>query len=175
MDISYFMQIMKANANRIQALVNGVSIEEARWKPGPNSWSILEVINHLYDEEKEDFRVRLNIILHHSEQPWPPIDPGGWVSARHYNKRDLPASLDNFLEERQNSLEWLASLEENVDWDKVYTTSFGSMRAGDMFTAWITHDHLHMRQLVELLRGTLLTRLTPYQGDYAGPWEPQSD
>lgn len=174
MDISYFTQQMKENANRIQALANGVSIGEARWKPNPNSWSILEVINHLYDEEKEDFRVRLNIILYHSEQAWPPIDPGGWVLERKYNERDLSASIDNFMQERENSLAWLASLEK-ADWDQVYAAPFGSIRAGDMFTSWVTHDYLHMRQLVELLRGLTLARLSLYRGDYAGPWEPKND
>ena len=40
-------------AGRIRALAEGVSDEQARWKPDAESWSILEVVNHLYDEERE--------------------------------------------------------------------------------------------------------------------------
>ena len=51
------------NAARIKALCGGVSTDNARWRPGTENWSMLEVINHLYDEEREDFRVRLNLIF----------------------------------------------------------------------------------------------------------------
>ena len=97
-------------ADRIRALVEGVSDEQARWKPDADSWSILEVVNHLYDEEREDFRVRLDLLLHQPSEVAPPIDPQAWVSAREYNQRDLAESLGNFLEERQRSLDWLRGL-----------------------------------------------------------------
>ena len=98
------------NAQAIARLVQDVSLEQARWKPSPSDWSILEVINHLYDEEREDFRQRLDLLLHQPEAEWPPIDPDGWVTARNYNERDLATSLGNFLQERQKSLDWLQGL-----------------------------------------------------------------
>ena len=69
-------------AEAIQALAVGAGAEQARWKPAPDSWSLLEVINHLDDEESEDFRARLDILLHRPEEPWPPTDPDGWVLSR---------------------------------------------------------------------------------------------
>ena len=169
MDSERLMQTMAANAERIQVMVGGVSQEQARWKPDSESWSILEVISHLYDEEKEDFRVRLDIILHHPDRPWPSIDPQGWVTARQYNENDLVQSLQNFLHEREASLSWLRGLAA-PDWEAVYETRFGRMRAGDMFAAWVAHDLLHLRQLVELQRAYALELLAPYETDYAGPW-----
>jgi len=169
MNISYFTQQMRENASLIQALVAHVSPEDARWRPDLDSWSILEVINHLYDEEKEDFRVRLNIILNHPDQKWPPIDPGGWVVSRQYNKRELSTSLENFSAERKQSLVWLQTVED-VDWNKTYEAPFGPIRAGDMFISWVTHDHLHLRQLVELHRALALAKFTPYTSRYAGEW-----
>ena len=169
MDVSYFTRQLTGNAARIKALVQGVSQEEATWKPDPESWSILEVVNHLYDEEREDFRVRLNIILHHPKKPWPGIDPQGWVGERRNNERDLEESLQNFLNERKVSLEWLQGL-ENPDWNVSYQASFGSMKAGDMFVSWVTHDHLHMRQLVELHRVFTVHKARPYRLRYAGDW-----
>jgi len=84
---------MADNAQSIRALAGGVLEEQARFKPDPDSWSILEVVNHLLDEEKEDFRVRLDYTLHRPDEEWPPIDPQGWVTAREYNERDLGESL----------------------------------------------------------------------------------
>lgn len=169
MDISPFLTQMTANAERIRLFAQGISNEQARWKPDPDSWSILEVINHLYDEEREDFRVRLDIILHKPTEPWPPIDPQGWVTARKYNERDLGESLNNFLTERDNSLAWLRNLSA-PNFEAVYTSPFGSMSAGDMFAAMVSHDLLHLRQLVELHWAYTGMQLVPYQGYYAGDW-----
>lgn len=169
MDIQPFLKQMADNAERISLFTQNVSDEQARWKPDSNSWSILEVINHLYDEEREDFRVRLDIILHKPNEPWPPIDPEGWVTSRKYNERNLNESLKNFMSERAKTLQWLKSL-QNLNFDTVYTSPFGSMSAGDMFAAMVSHDLLHLRQLVELHWAITTQALSPYQNAYAGDW-----
>jgi hypothetical protein len=170
MKLAFFTRQLTDNADRIDALVSGVSQEEARWKPDPNSWSILEVINHLHDEEVEDFRVRLDIILQDPEKPWPPIDPEAWVDQRRYNEQDLEESLIFFLDERDASLAWLHDDLVNVDWQTTYQAPWGEMRAGDMLVSWVTHDQLHMRQLVELHRLLTVDQAGSYRLDYAGPW-----
>ena len=47
---------LRVNGDVFKYLYQSVSNEQARWKPGKDRWSILEVINHLFDEEREDFR-----------------------------------------------------------------------------------------------------------------------
>ena len=153
----------------IHALVASMSPEEARARPAPEAWSALEVICHLYDEEREDFRQRLDIILHRPSEPFPPIDPQGWVAARRYNERDLAEMLDRFAAERARSLAWRKGLSA-PNWDAMYTNEFGSMRAGDMLAAWAAHDNLHTRQLVELRRSRLVSLAAPYDVGYAGEW-----
>ena len=44
---------LRVNSNVFKYLFQSVSDGQARWKPGEGRWSILEVINHLYDEETE--------------------------------------------------------------------------------------------------------------------------
>jgi hypothetical protein len=153
----------------LRQLASGLTPAEARHKPGPTAWSILEVICHLYDEEREDFRQRLDFILHRPDQPLPPIDPQGWVTARQYNERDLAEMLDQFAAERQRSLDWLKTL-SGANWDAVYTNEFGTIRAGDMLSAWVAHDNLHLRQLVELRRERVVAITAPYETIYAGEW-----
>jgi len=109
MDLEYFIERLSTNREVFQGLVKGTSLKQGRWKPTPDKWSILEVINHLYDEEREDFRQRLNLVLANPEQAWPRIDPQDWVTSRGYNERDLESSISNFLTERQKSLFWLGT------------------------------------------------------------------
>src|SRR3954452_2721528 len=110
LDLNHIINRMRANAEAIAALARDVGDAQARWKPAADAWSVLEVVNHLYDEEREDFRTRLDYVLHKPGEPAPPIDPEGWVTARAYNQRDARASLDAFLRERDASLAWLRGL-----------------------------------------------------------------
>ena len=168
-------QELAYGAEIIQTLVVGVTPEQARVKPSPDAWSVLEVVCHLCDEEREDFRQHLDLILHRPDQPWPQIDPQGWVTARRYNERDLAASLDDFLQERGRSLAWLKALPA-PDWDTSVVLTFSPseekhrISAGDMLAAWVAHDNLHMRQLMELRRARLLRLTEPYTVQYAGRW-----
>lgn len=84
-----FIRELELGVGMVTALLEGVSAEEARFKPTPDTWSILEVLCHLYDEEREDFRQRLDILLHRPADPWPPIRPAEWVTERDYNRRDF--------------------------------------------------------------------------------------
>ncbi len=164
------MAQLALNGERVAGLVAGVSAEQARWRPAGNAWSLLEVIGHLGDEEREDFRVRLNLILHDPTAAWPPIDPKGWVTERRYNERDLAESVRGFLAERAASLAWLRGL-ATPDWDTTVHTLWGwSTTGGDMLAAWVAHDVLHMRQLVELHWAYTTQLAAPRTTIYAGEW-----
>ena len=170
MNLDDMIAQMALQAGRIRVLAEGVPDEQARWKPDAESWSLLEVVNHLYDEEREDFRVRLDLLLHRPSEVAPPIDPQTWVTERQYNQRDLAQSLDNFLAERDRSLDWLRGLgapdfaaEIVMPWGAVY-------HPGDMAAAWVSHDLLHLRQLVELHWAWTQRAVAPYASDYAGQW-----
>jgi len=79
MNSNYFISSLENSAKKIEHLLDGVSEKQAKWKPQPEKWSILEIVNHLYDEEKEDFRKRIDLTRHYQDREWPGIDPEGWV------------------------------------------------------------------------------------------------
>jgi hypothetical protein len=146
-----------------------VGDEQARWKPGPEEWSILEVVNHLGDEEVEDFRARLDAVLHHAGS-WPPIDPQGWPASRRYNDRALTESVDRFLAARADSLAWLEGLVD-ADWSLAYQhPSIGPISAADLLTSWVAHDYIHVRQINRLHRDWLVATLSDHSPRYAGRW-----
>lgn len=170
MNLDYFIDRFSKNRAVFEGLARGVSSEQARWKPSPDKWSMLEVINHLYDEEREDFRQRLELVLADPMQSWPPIDPRTWVITRGYNERELDTSLNNFLAERENSLAWLRQLSE-PDWQCSNEGPNGVLSAGDLLASWLAHDFLHVRQLTRLHWQYIAAIADPYQTAYAGPWK----
>lgn len=170
MEITRHIDRLVANAEVIRRLMSGVSAAQARWKPAPDRWSLLEVINHLHDEEREDFRTRLDLLLHHAERSWPPIDPFGWVTLREYNRRDLDTSVHAFLSEREQSVKWLRSLSHPA-WQAAHAhPEAGTIRAGDLMVSWVAHDFFHVRQITNLLWESLAATSTPYSTAYAGPY-----
>ena len=169
MELEFLTNQMGKHAESIQSLTAGITAEQARWKPDTKAWSILEVINHLYDEERADFRVRVALTLQQAAEPWPPINPEGWVTERLYNQRDLAQSVEDFLAERQKSLDWLRGLKA-PNWQASVTVPFGKFFAGDILAAWVAHDLLHLRQLVELHWAYTLQAAQPYHVNYAGEW-----
>ncbi|HEY5731465.1 MAG TPA: DinB family protein [Anaerolineales bacterium] len=169
MDFQALYHQLVNSAEIIRALVRGIDQEQAQVRPDAEAWSILEVVCHLYDEEREDFREHLDFILHRQNEEWHVIDPQGWVTERRYNEQDFTEMQEKFFAERDKSLEWLKGL-TNTNWKTTYTSVYGSMKAGDMLSSWVAHDNLHIRQLVELRRH-LIERLTqPYEIQYAGDW-----
>lgn len=162
-------QELTQSTEMIRGLLAGVSQEEAQVKPSAEAWSILEVICHLYDEEREDFREHLDFILHRQHEEWHVIDPQGWVASRNYNQQNFNEMQEKFFEERKKSLERLKGLSE-ANWETIYESQFGSMKAGDMFAAWVAHDNLHVRQLVELRRSYIERITKGYMIEYAGDW-----
>lgn len=162
-------QELQNSTEMVRSLLSGVTADEARLKPDETSWSILEVVCHLYDEEREDFREHLDFILHRQNDEYHVIDPQSWVKERRYNEQDLQTMQEKFFSERHKSLEWLKGL-SNADWDITYTSQYGSVTAGEMFACWVAHDNLHIRQLVELRRARIENLTKPYPIEYAGDW-----
>jgi hypothetical protein len=169
MDVEHLARRMAENAAAIQALVQGLTDEQARWKPDPDSWSVLEVVCHLLDEERSDFRIRLDLTLHRPGEPWPGINPQGWVTERAYNQQVLPAALAALAQERETSLAWLRALPP-PDWTAARQAPWGQITAGDLMAAWVAHDILHTRQLVELRWALTRAELEPHSVEYAGQW-----
>jgi hypothetical protein len=169
MDPAYIIHNLSRNRHVIYELLDGITKEEASWKPAPGKWSLLEIICHLHDEEREDFRTRLKHVLTTPSEPLPPIDPAGWVSERKYMEQDHNEVLRRFMEERERSLEWLRSLQSPA-WGNAYDhPKFGKMTAELFFVNWHAHDLLHIRQILGV-KHKYLAHHTSETLQYAGDW-----
>ena len=161
---------LAGNCEVFRHLFKDLSIRQARWKPEEDRWSQLEVINHLYDEEREDFRQRLKLVLKDPQTPWPPIDPEAWVVERGYNQRNLNESLLNFFAERIASLKWLNGLPA-PDWQAAHDhPRMGLLSAEQILVNWVAHDLFHIRQATDLHFAWLTRSVAPLSLSYSG-WE----
>lgn len=157
------------NKHIFKALLSGLSKEEYLWKSQPDKWCMLEIVCHLHDEEREDFRFRTKHILENPELVLPPIDPPAWVHERKYMDQDFEIVVEKFLTERQISLNWLQTL-ESPKWENVHHhPKLGEMTAKMMLTNWLAHDYLHIRQITKVKFDHLQVQ-SKESLSYAGVW-----
>ncbi len=170
MDTSYFKLQLDKNKNIYNELFNSITKEQILWRSVPEKWNMLEIVCHLYDEEKEDFRARLQHVIRTPEKPMPAIDPVGWVVNREYASKDFYSMVNHFLEERKQSVDLLKSL-SNASWDNVYMhPKLGPLTARLFLTNWLAHDYLHIKQIVKI-KYDYLAFVSREKLDYAGVWK----
>ncbi|MBA3871078.1 MAG: DinB family protein [Anaerolineae bacterium] len=170
MNLEYCLAQLTSNAAAIEQMVAGLDSESAHWKPSVEDWSVVEVMCHLADEEREDFRSRFQFLMSGASGDPPPNDSEKNVTERRCNERDLASSLADYLNERKQSLDYLRRL-TNIPFDKKTIWSWGrTISVGDMLVSWVAHDVLHLRQLTELKWGYQMQQFAPYDPGYAGDW-----
>ncbi|MGE3164525.1 MAG: DinB family protein [Planctomycetota bacterium] len=160
---------LERNATVFRALLIDRPEQEYRWRPDPQKWNLLDVVCHLYDEERDDFRARVRSVLEDPTRPFVPANPEAWVVDRKYAEQDYEAMLGAFLRERVDSVRWLRSLAD-PQWANAYLhPRVGPVTAKRLLVNWLAHDLLHVRQITRLqyeaLRATSNENL-----DYAGTW-----
>jgi len=169
-DIDEIIRQLTGNAQAMRALVQSISKEQARWKPNPDAWCLQEVMEHVYNEERIDFRKHLKEILNNPPKPWEKLRREELVSVETCHQ-----ALEGFLSEREASIKWLRAIESTA-WDKRSPTPFSphgepiTLSAGDVLFSWVEHDYLHIRQINELLHAWNAKQTSPYSVDYAGEW-----
>lgn len=163
------IQSLEKSGESIISLYAGISSADSRWKPAPEKWSLLEILNHLCDEERDDFRKRLSLVLENPSQDWPPIDPEGWVRERNYQSRDLEMSLSDFKKERSASLEWLNNLNSPAWSNERKHPKIGGIKAGDLLASWVAHDLFHIRQIANTRFAFVSDSVSPFSTRYANP------
>ena len=169
MDHSYITENLFENLKTFRDLLTGVSKDEYLYKPLSEKWCLLEIVCHLYDEERYDFRARTKHVLDNNQSGLPPIDPVGWVISRNYMEQDYEETLGKFLDERKISVDWLKSL-KNPEWTNEYKhEAFGMMSAEFFLTNWLAHDYLHFRQITAL-KFNYLKHISGIDPLYAGDW-----
>ena len=167
MDTKFIIDRLTHNEKVFREILTGITGDQVHWKPAPDKWSMLEIVNHLYDEEQLDFRERVKAALENREAP--SIDPQGWVKSKNYAERDYVRSVANFLLERERSIEWLHGLKD-VNWESKWTNPQFEMTAYAFLVNWLAHDYMHIRQ-INRINYLYLNEITGDQSlQYAGEW-----
>ena len=169
MQVKDIISGLEKNIVVFQALFDVDTPDLIGFKPTEDAWSVLEIVCHLLDEEREDFRARVKLALFSPGSKPAPISPTTWPMERKYEEQDFREMVHKFLQERESSVQWLKGLEA-VDWNnQLDRLDLGNMSALNFLQNWLAHDYHHIRQLNAIKHAFL--KATSADGlSYAGKW-----
>ena len=121
--------------------------QDWRRSPGAKRWSVLEVVCHLADVDREVYLPRVERLLAESMPSFQSVDPPPWAEARGYRDREPAAAVEDWARAREQLVDRLAPLGRR-DWARVALHSvFGHLTLGDFVRNWVDHDLAHRRQI----------------------------
>jgi DinB superfamily len=103
------LKVQAATPKKLERLIKGVSAAKLRKRPAPEKWSVAEIVAHLADTEIAG-GWRMRAILGSPGTPTAAFDQDSWVTALHYEKRDLRKAIEQFRVVREANLALLKTL-----------------------------------------------------------------
>lgn len=143
---------LEATPEMLRLLLDGLSEEDAQWKPAADRYSIAEVIEHLSHLEGHGYRARVDAILAEEEPTVVAYDDKAIQESGAYAGGIAEDSFDHFEDQRLDLIELLRSQERGVEKRKGRHPEVGLFTLEEMLNAMAMHDLGHVRQVAELVR-----------------------
>lgn len=135
----------------LEQRLQGLTDAQLRFKPGAESFSVLESVCHLRDIEVEGYARRLGLLLREEDPVLPDLDGSALARERGYNEQPLQPALEAFLSMRRRCLAILADVTPKELARRGHFENVGEVTLGRLLELWVEHDQGHMRELDELL------------------------
>jgi hypothetical protein len=155
------LEIVKATPARLKAALKGVPKAVLLFTPAPGKWSILEIVCHLRDMERDAYLDRYRRILAEDTPQLPDIDGDTYSLEGDYRNQKLSEALREWTRLRRESLKLLAGVKRE-QWERagIHETA-GRLTLGDLLRRQaIGNDEAHLRQIESAKRRhAVLSRL----------------
>ena len=142
--------LLQATPAIVRGLTTELSDEDARWKPGPERFSVAEVLAHLAHSESACYRMRVDRFMAESLPEFEPDDAQMYLDL--YRDADPQQALAEFEERRLMNVEYLRSLPDAAGERSARHQKYGDITLAQMLNEWALHDLGHTRQIAELVR-----------------------
>ncbi len=146
------LALLRSTPAALTGLLDPIPPSAWRQRPASGDWSVVEVLCHLRDVEREVDQPRLRRILTEDEPFLPAETPDDWASTRRYQDQDGPSALEEFATQRLETLDLLEPLSADQWGRKARHTLFGPTTLQELVSFNAEHDRLHVRQVWEVLQ-----------------------
>ena len=143
---SVLIESLQATPQDLARMLRPVSGADALWRPAAEEWCLADVVAHLgYVEPRYLARLRRVVEQDNPFEPYLHPDAGA-----HDLARPLAALLDDFARARAATVAFLSGLAQR-DWGRTLVhATIGPTRLRDQVQELVTHDNVHLEQIVAL-------------------------
>lgn len=146
------MAIYSSTPAVMDGLLRRLSDAEWKRKPAVNEWSLIELICHLRDTEREILHMQLKLFNGNGEPFIPRPDTGVWANQRDYLHEDGRTALREFNTARLATLEILKNTSDEGWERKARHAIFGPTNFREVASFMADHDRMHIQQGLSLLK-----------------------
>jgi hypothetical protein len=152
---------LRATPGRLKAALSGVPRSLQLWPPAPGKWSILEIVCHMRDMERDAYVARFRRILAEENPSLPDIDGDLYSLEGDYRAQRLSEVLRDWKSQRRETLKILGGLRE-AQWRRPGThETAGPLTMEDLLRRLaVGNDEAHLGQIEAIKRRfAILARL----------------
>lgn len=144
------VKMLSAAPAKLAKLLKDVSPSKTRKRPAPGKWSIAEIVAHVADTELVA-GYRMRAILGAPGCQIIGFDQDVWVTALHYDKRDVRKALEQYRALREANLALLKTLTPKQWKDYGMHNERGEESIETMARMFAGHDLNHFKQIQDIL------------------------
>jgi len=143
------LRVEQSTPQKLASIIKRLDKKKLTQRPGPDKWSIAEILAHLADSELvRGWRMRL--ILGQNGATIQAFDQDVWASTFNYARRDPKASLEMFRVLRQNNLAMLKALPKDLWENYGMHQERGKESVAHLVRMFAGHDLNHLRQVEQI-------------------------
>jgi len=144
-------RLLRASAAAMAGEVRALPPDLAAWRQAPGEWCALEVVGHV-EAERRAFAGRIALLLDEAEPRLATWDQQGVAADRRDCDRALDELATELLALRERSARLLEGLGPGDLRRAGEHPDVGRLTVGDVMHDWVSHDRVHLEQLLELTR-----------------------
>jgi len=150
--IDSILALLAATPATLNGLLGGLDAEAWFCKTTHDDWSLMELICHLRDTEREIHHMQIRLFRDQNEPFIPRPDTSVWASQRDYLHEDGALALKEFIDARRETFDLLKNMAKE-DWErKARHAIFGPTNFLEVISFVADHDRMHIQQAWTALR-----------------------
>lgn len=156
-------EILERTPSVLKSLLSGLSDDWIMNNEGPDTFSPYDVVGHLINGEKTDWRLRTDMILEYGDlKTFVRFDR--FAQYESSKGKTLSQLLDEFEKLRKENMQWFRSQKiSETDLDKKgMHPVLGHVTLRNLLATWVIHDLTHIAQVSRVMA-------KQYKGEM-GPW-----
>lgn len=149
----HYLDILRETPAKLKTATKGIPKAVLTWTPAPGKWSILEIVCHMRDMERDAYLDRYRRILAEHEPALPDIDGDRYALENEYRSQKLSDALREWKQLRRECLKILSKAKRD-DWNRVGVhETAGPLSLSDLLRRQaIGNDEAHLGQIDAIRR-----------------------